>query len=264
MQEQHNDRLIPQWIVPVLASLVATGLMVYVIIRNEPFKDSFSPQILRVMLGLLVAYALRELSGTIGWELSAGDQKIKATGQLAVFFVVFFAVYTGSPTVAPTLDPDKVRQSAPKVIATRSWTPRDYFSDLGAFYDDSADDISHTWIYHFGQFVQQDTTFKHRTVISETARFEHPFDSFNAVIKTIPTRTKNDTHIVLPFLVHSTRTPRTFTPLKTFTSFHNSGHQTVVHVPDTENGDYLFFFLLLNSDEEIFDGSTFNLQLHRI
>ena len=66
-----------EWVnrgIAALVVLTGVGLAVWVVIRNEPFKDPYSPQIIRVCLGLIAGWGVYSLPGHLGFSYQAADQ----------------------------------------------------------------------------------------------------------------------------------------------------------------------------------------------
>ena len=101
---QHVRRLrenpqysVSQWekIVAVAMAALVIGLVVYLVVRNQPFADPNLVRILRIVLSVAAGILGATIPGFLHVQWSGGGFIIRAGGALALFVITFF----GSPNV---------------------------------------------------------------------------------------------------------------------------------------------------------------------
>jgi hypothetical protein len=86
-----------QWekIVAVAMAVLIVGLVIYLVVRNEPFADPNLVRILRIVLSVAAGILGATIPGFLDVKWSGGGFIIRAGGALALFVITFF----GSPSV---------------------------------------------------------------------------------------------------------------------------------------------------------------------
>lgn len=86
-----------QWekIVAVAMAVLIVGLVIYLVVRNQPFADPNLVRILRIVLSVAAGILGATIPGFLDVKWSGGGFMIRAGGALALFVITFF----GSPSV---------------------------------------------------------------------------------------------------------------------------------------------------------------------
>jgi len=236
-------------------SIVVAGVVtaVWLMLRNEPFREPMLAYGLRVFLTLAAGVAGGVIPGTFSGRLEdpGTGWKLQTTG--AIGFAAF--TYFTAPFVAPNLDPANVQRIPPEIIVCRVWTPRDYLESQSFNLTTRPQALRVQWVE---RLVHQFLRHGEPVILAETATFPNPYRAFSAAVRTIPAT--GEAHEISAFLVHGEDTRKTFTPL---VSQYAGGSldTSVIHVPETQRGDYLFLMILVSTDEELGKGDLIPLQL---
>src|SRR5919205_2872615 len=73
----------------VLAAAVGLGVMLYLVVRNEPFRDPNLVVIARIILSLSIAVLGATVPGFLNVDWSARGFAVRAGGALALFVLTF-------------------------------------------------------------------------------------------------------------------------------------------------------------------------------
>src|SRR5262245_39349318 len=94
--------------ISLLAGAVAIGVVLFVIVRNEPFRDPNLVVALRILLSFSVSLLGGTIPGFLSIDWSGGGIALRAGGALALFVLTYF----GTPVVLKPLEiaPVSVRQ----------------------------------------------------------------------------------------------------------------------------------------------------------
>lgn len=88
-------------IAAVAAAFVVLGLVVFLAVRNEPFRDLTIAAMIRIVLSLAVAIFGATVPGFLNVEWLDGRWAVRAGGALALFVICYF----GTPKVFPAIEP---------------------------------------------------------------------------------------------------------------------------------------------------------------
>ncbi|QDT98676.1 hypothetical protein [Gimesia aquarii] len=136
--QDSSNKTNPVWGTQYLPYIFLTAgllLIVWLILRNEPFKEAIFAYALRVFLSVCSAYSVQVVPGFLNLEISQRGRRITAGGAFAFAIITFF----GAPVIAPTLDPENIRREPPRTFPCRVWLPENYSSkQVGSLYSTSA------------------------------------------------------------------------------------------------------------------------------
>ena len=94
---ENSPYSVSQWekIVAVAMAALIIGLVMYLVVRNQPFADPNLVSILRIVLSVAAGILGATIPGFLHVQWSGGGFIIRAGGALALFVITFF----GSPSV---------------------------------------------------------------------------------------------------------------------------------------------------------------------
>ena len=134
------------------AAALVLGLVVYLVVRNEPFADPNLVVFTRIVLGVAVAALGATIPGFLHVDWAVKGVTIRAAGALALFVLAFLFTPAVVPGAQPTADED--RKDVELVVGLATEEPPDEL-DGPAFHDvvytgertDSALHVTHTSDY---------------------------------------------------------------------------------------------------------------------
>lgn len=279
------------WLVqhmPLVFLAAFLGLIILLMIRNEPFRSPYLAYGLRVILAVSAAYAVQVVPGFLELELSDEKRKLTTGGAVAFGVVTFF----GAPEIATNLDPANVRRTPPLIFPLTVFLPdelgkskseamipflskalpqpRRLIHDTDKLVDDLAQlktiaslaieqtDSSSNTIDRFQNIADRtnETALEIRRriaddqwIFGESEPFQTATDAFTARVLTMVSRSDDDMGYHKIFPFLVRKDGETEYFRPLFETYASELDTSIVHVPTTEAGDRIVVLVKLELDE---------------